>query len=58
MRPTYLFFFPWLNSGSRTFSNSSTPPSTVYFSAISVPNFTTESRSPFGDSMNIESVSE
>ena len=56
--PTYLFFIPCVNMGSRIFSNSRVPPSREYLSAILVPNSTDPSRSWAGDCMNTESVSE
>ena len=56
--PTYLFFFPWVNRGSRIFSNSRVPPSREYLSAISVPNSTDSSSVLPGDCTNTESVSE
>ena len=56
--PTYLFFLPWVNSGSRIFSNSRVPPSREYLSAILVPKSTDSSRVDPGDCTNTESVSE
>ncbi len=56
--PTYRFFIPWVNMGSRSFSNSRVPPSRENLSAILFPNSTEPSRSWTGDCMNTESVSE